>query len=120
MSFNISTDHSLSDSLTDGEKALHNMLKKKRKQIQQGTSNVTMRRVDETIVAVQKQEVLHVSVRECAPACVGSCVCVRMNVSARARAYVCARVRLLIQHATRRHIDICGLSGSTTFFEIMS
>ena len=79
-----------------------------------------MRRVHETIVAVEKKEVLHVSVRECAPACVGSCVCVHMNVIERAQAYVCACVRLLIQHATHRHIDICGLSGSATFFEIMS
>jgi hypothetical protein len=31
---------------------------------------------------------------------------------------VCERVALLIQHATRRHIAIYGLSGSTTLFDI--
>ena len=30
------------------------------------------------------------------------------------------RVALLIQHATRRHIVVCGLSGSTIFFDITS
>jgi hypothetical protein len=29
-----------------------------------------------------------------------------------------ARVALLIQHATHRRIVICGLSGSTIFFDI--
>jgi hypothetical protein len=37
----------------------------------------------------------------------------------RARAYAWARVALLI-HAPRRHIVICGLSCSTTFFAIIS
>jgi hypothetical protein len=41
-----------------------------------------------------------------------------VHVGARALACVCRRVALLIQHATRRHIAICGLSGSTTFFDI--
>jgi hypothetical protein len=41
------------------------------------------------------------------------CVCVRVRVQALACA--CARVGLIIQHVTRHHIVICGLSGSTTF-----
>ena len=50
----------------------------------------------------------------------GKCVCVLVRacvvVDARTRECTCARVALLIQHATLRHIVICGLSGSTTFF----
>ena len=42
-----------------------------------------------------------------------------VGVSARALACACARVALLIQYATR-HIVICGLSGSTIFFDIIS
>jgi hypothetical protein len=41
-------------------------------------------------------------------------------VGARERAYACARVALLIQHSTRRHIVIRGSSGFTTFFDIIS
>jgi hypothetical protein len=37
-----------------------------------------------------------------------------------ARACACARVALIIQHATRRHIVICGLSGFTIFVNIIS
>jgi hypothetical protein len=44
--------------------------------------------------------------------CVRSCVCVRAS----AQAWAC--VALPIQHKTRRHIVICGLSGSTIFFDI--
>jgi hypothetical protein len=47
-------------------------------------------------------------------------VCLGVGVGARAMACACARVALLIQHATRRHIANCGLSGSTTFFDIIS
>jgi hypothetical protein len=36
-------------------------------------------------------------------------------VGARARAYACARVSLLIQQVTRRSIVICDQSVSTTF-----
>ena len=41
-----------------------------------------------------------------------------MRVGARALtlACACARVALLIQHATRRHIVICGVSGSPHFW----
>jgi hypothetical protein len=46
--------------------------------------------------------------------------CVRAWVWVRALACACVRVALLIQYATRRHIAICGLSGSTTFLDIIS
>ena len=46
--------------------------------------------------------------------CVHVCVCVRVN------GWVCGRVALLIQHATRRHIVICDLSGSIIFVNIFS
>jgi hypothetical protein len=48
------------------------------------------------------------------------CVCGWVGVGARARACACARVALLIQHAARRHIVICGLSSCTIFFDIIS
>ena len=32
----------------------------------------------------------------------------------------CARVALITRHATCRHIVMCGLSGSTIFFDIIS
>ena len=47
-----------------------------------------------------------------------SCVGVDVRVDARALACVCVRVVLLIQHERRRHIAICGLSGSTIFCDI--
>jgi hypothetical protein len=37
-----------------------------------------------------------------------------------ARACACTRVALIIQHATRMHYTVCGLSGSTTFFDFIS
>jgi hypothetical protein len=43
---------------------------------------------------------------------------VDMDVRALACVYAC--VALLIQHATRRHNGICGLSGSTIFFDSIS
>ena len=46
--------------------------------------------------------------------------CVYVGVGAQAWACAYTRVALLIQHAPRRHIVICGLSGSTTFFDIIS
>ena len=42
-----------------------------------------------------------------------------MWVGTRALACACERVALLIQHETRSYIAICGLSGSTTFFDIV-
>jgi hypothetical protein len=68
------------------------------------TYNVTLRRSHGTTVVVEKQSVLHISVRAC--------------VVARALAYAC--VALLIQHATIRHIATCGLSGFIIFFDIIS
>ena len=61
-------------------------------------------------------------------------MCLRVRVCVRARVWVgvgedegsgvracaCARVAPLLQHATRRHIGICGLSGSATFLDIIS
>jgi hypothetical protein len=54
-------------------------------------------------------------------ACMGR-VCMHMIVGVGARALVCAcaRVALLVQHATRRHIAICGLSRTTIFVDITS
>ena len=46
----------------------------------------------------------------CSSACVCVCACAGMGAGACA----CAHVALLIQHASRRHIVICGLSVSTT------
>ena len=67
---------------------------------------------------------LRVCARECVGACVGtwerSCVRVCMGMGAWALACACARIALLNQHATRRRIAICGLSGTTTFFDVIS
>jgi hypothetical protein len=41
-------------------------------------------------------------------------------VSVQGKACALVRVALLINHATRRHIAICGLSGSTKLFGIIS
>ena len=53
------------------------------------------------------------------------CVCVGVEggvVGARALERACAfsHVALITQHATRHHAAICGLSGSTKFFDIIS
>jgi hypothetical protein len=52
---------------------------------------------------------------------VRACAHVFMGVGglARAQERVCGRVALFIQHARCYHI-VCGLSGSTMFFDIMS
>jgi hypothetical protein len=50
---------------------------------------------------------------------VRACVSVRVCVDARTLACVCARVALLIQHATRCHV-ICSLSGCTIYLDIIS
>jgi hypothetical protein len=60
------------------------------------TYDVISRRVHETIAVVEKQYTF---------------LCVCGWVGARARACTFARVTLLIQHATRRHIAICGLQA---------
>jgi hypothetical protein len=48
------------------------------------------------------------------------CICVELGAGPKALACACACVALLIQHATHRHIAICGLSSSTIFFDIIS
>ena len=81
------------------------------KQDSQCMYNVTLRRVRET--AVEKQEVLYISLSACVRVWVRGrmrvCVCVHAWVWGRSGAWACAgacaRVVLLIQHATRiRHI----------------
>jgi hypothetical protein len=76
--------------------------------------DVTLRRVRVTVIAVEKQK-YYILPRARVRACVRACVC-RMDVGARARGYAFARVALFIQHAKL----ICGLSGSTIFFDIIS
>ena len=86
------------------------------KQEKQLTYNLTLRLFHETIVGEEKQCVTYL----CVCVCVCMCVRARVVVVARGRAYACALATLLIQHATRRHIVICGLSGSSKFFDIGS
>ena len=71
-----------------------------------------MRRVRETIVAVEKQKVLHILCFVC------MCVCVRARARVGERACACSRVPLLIQHAMRMRQIVFCLSGSTTFYII--
>ena len=58
--------------------------------------------------------------------CVFRCLCASalvragVGVDVRALACACACVALLIQQETLRHIAICGLSGSTIFFNVIS
>ena len=70
-------------------------------QYRQCTCNVTLKPVYETIVAVEKQQVLYIAVCTC----VRARVCV--DVGALARACSCARVNSLIQHA--KHPPYCHL-----------
>ena len=59
----------------------------------------------------------------CVCVCGGECMLLRACVcggGAVLLASACARVALLMQHATRMHLIVCGLSGSITFFEIIS
>jgi hypothetical protein len=90
----------------------------KSQQDRQCTYNVTLRRVRQTIVAVEKQkQVLHISLYYFVRASV--CVCWRRSVGVRTLANACARVASLIQQGTRRHIAICSPSGSTIYFHII-
>jgi hypothetical protein len=56
----------------------------------------------------------------CACARLYACAGVLVGVGGLARECAFERVALLIQHVTRHHIAICGLSGSTIFFHIFS
>ena len=76
--------------------------------------DVTLRRVDENIVDVEKQQVLHI----CVCVCVWRGVGVGGFVGIGVGAWALACVALLVQHAKHRHIVISGLSGSTIFFYI--
>ena len=76
-----------------------------------------MRRVRETTVAVEKQQLLHVFV--CARTQGHACACVCLCVCAEARACACARLALLSQYATSRRHTVCSLSVSTVFFDII-
>jgi hypothetical protein len=70
---------------------------REKKEDRQCTYNVTMRRICATIVAVEKQYVLHI-----------------LGVQ-------CVFAALVIQHAMRkRNIIVCCLSGSTVFFHFIS
>ena len=81
--------------------------------------NVTLWRVHETTVAVEKQ-----CVCVCVRACVGEAMRVRtcgwVGVSVEAQKCDSVRVALLIGHATRMRDGVCRLSGSTAFFDINS
>jgi hypothetical protein len=84
------------------------------KQDRQRTYNVTLTHVHETTCRVKAISIMYFCV------CVCVCVCVFVGVGGWARECACARVALLIQRAARRHVAICGLSSSTTFFVIIS
>jgi hypothetical protein len=68
------------------------------------------------IVSVEKKKVSLISMF------VRACLRVRARalVGVGTQACTCTRAALIIQHATRCHIVICGLSGSTIFFDITS
>ena len=78
----------------------------------------------ETIVAVEKQQVLHISV--CVRASVGACVCAYVCGWLPGRVGVCMHMRAcsLAYPACNAHapyyIVICGFSGSTVFCDIIS
>jgi hypothetical protein len=88
----------------------------KTKQDRQCTYNVTPMRFYETILAMEKQLELHISV--CTRARARACVCV-CSCGTRARQCACARVALLTQDAKRHHIHICGLDISNTLIDII-
>jgi hypothetical protein len=84
---------------------------------------VTLRHFRETVVAVENQQVLHISLYICACARTrraSAYVFIRPCVSARALGCACARVALIIQHATRRHIANCDLWFHHILFDIIS
>jgi hypothetical protein len=87
--------------------------------------------------SVKAINITYLCVCVCVRACACVCACVRARVCACVRVCVCVcvcvgrwvhgrgpvfakRVALLIQHATRRHVVICGLSDSAVFFDIIS
>ena len=72
--------------------------------------DVTMRRFHETIVTLEQQNVLHISV------CMWLGVGARTDERTGGGLCACARVALVIQHSMRRRNIFCGMSGSTIFF----
>jgi hypothetical protein len=90
------------------------------KQYRQCTYNVTLRRVHETIFAVEKQLVLHFG------QCVHACTCLRACMWVPGRVVVSIRIRAysLANPAHNAYAPYCdvirGPSVCTTFFDIIS
>jgi hypothetical protein len=81
---------------------------------------VTVRDVRKVTVAVKDVRKVTVAVKKQKALLLNISVCACVVVGTRSRECDFARVVLLIQHAKlMRHIVICGLSGSTTFFDII-
>jgi hypothetical protein len=92
------------------------------KQGRQCTHNVKLRRVSESLLLWEKQYYIFVCVRACVQAWMYECACTCEFPGTWACVCASARVALRIQHAARmRHtVVICGLSGSTKVFDIIS
>jgi hypothetical protein len=94
-----------------------------RKNKRRCTYNETLRRLHETIVRFSRFSVyvcVNVRARVYAREKGRLRACAWVWVWVHGRWRVLARVALVIQHATPRHFVICGPSGSTVFFDIIS
>jgi hypothetical protein len=98
----------------------------KAKQERQSTYNVTLSRFHEAVVAVGKQELLHMSVCVCVCVCVSVCLCShawcmcefgRVGLSMLVRA--CSLAYSAAKSYSPCYDVISSLSGSTTFFDII-